>query len=87
MLARSNEHLKGKPEYDKTEYAGGRKVFFKNRVKYVCARQGETFQDLSEELDLFQWQLPKYNDLPESHTFAEGDMVYLQPKRSSYNFV
>lgn len=73
---------KKKSEYDKTEYAGGRKVYYNNRVKYVLAREGDEFLDLSEELDLFNWQLPKYNDLDNEKVFAEGDKVYLQPKRN-----
>jgi LysM repeat protein len=73
---------KGKADYDKTEYAGSRKVYYNNRVKYILARKGDDFPSLSEELDLFNWQLPKYNDLPDKKVFAEGDRVYLQPKRN-----
>jgi LysM repeat protein len=51
-------------------------------VKYVLAREGDSFYNLSEELDLFQWQLPRYNDMPEDKIFAEGEKVYLQPKRN-----
>lgn len=81
VLARAGER-KGKAEYDKTEYAGGRKVYYNNRVKYVYARDGDDFLSLSEELDLFNWQLPKYNDLPDKNVFNEGEKVYLQPKRN-----
>lgn len=72
----------GKPVYASTEYAGSRKLHYNNRVKYVLAREGDSFYSLSEELDLFQWQLPKYNDLPENMIFKEGERVYLQPKRN-----
>ncbi len=81
VMARSGDK-KGKAEYDKTEYAGGRKVFYNNRVKYVLAREGDEFLDLSEELDLFNWQLPKYNDLDKAYIFSEGESLYLQPKRN-----
>jgi LysM repeat protein len=81
VIARSGGG-KGKPEYDKTEYAGGRKVYYNNRVKYVFAREGDDILSLSEELDVFNWQLPKYNDLPDKNVFAEGEKVYLQPKRN-----
>jgi len=63
-------------------FAGGRKVHYNNRIKYVIAREGDSFYSLSEELDLFEWQLPKYNDLPERKIFSEGEIVYLQPKRN-----
>lgn len=72
----------GKPVYASTEYAGSRKLHYNNRVKYVLAREGDSFYSLSEELDLFQWQLPKYNDLPANTIFKEGEKVYLQPKRN-----
>lgn len=81
VIARSGGR-KGKAEYDKTEYAGGRKVYYNNRVKFVLAREGDDFLSLSEELDVFNWQLPKYNDLPDKNVFAEGEKVYLQPKRN-----
>lgn len=76
----------GKTDHKKTfvteEFAGGRKVMYNNRVKYVLAREGETFADLGEELDLLSWQLPKYNDLEETTKLQEGEKVYLQPKRN-----
>lgn len=71
-----------KPLFETVEYAGGRKVHYCNRVKYVLAREGDNFYDLSEELDLFQWQLPKYNDMTSDQVFSEGDRIYLQPKRN-----
>lgn len=69
-------------KYSDVEYAGGRQIKYVNRVKYVLAREGDTFDDLSTELDLFAWQLPKYNELPDNYVFAEGERVFLQPKRS-----
>ncbi len=82
VLAGTGAGHKGKPVYDLTEYAGSRKAYYNNRVKYVLAREGDSFYSLSEELDLFQWQLPKYNDLPANKIFTEGEKVYLQPKRN-----
>ena len=82
VIANSGAARKGKPIYISTEYAGGRKAYYNNRVKYVLAREGDSFYSLSEELDLFQWQLPKYNDLPNNKIFNEGEKVYLQPKRN-----
>jgi LysM repeat protein len=82
VIARMDGTLKGKAVYASTEYAGGRKILYNNRVKYVLAREGDSFNSLSEELDLFAWQLPKYNDLPARKIFSEGEKVYLQPKRN-----
>jgi hypothetical protein len=82
VLARKKSGRKTSEAYAAVDYAGGRKIHYNNRVKYVLAREGDSFYSLSEELDLFQWQLPKYNDLPEKTVFSEGDIVYLQPKRN-----
>jgi LysM repeat protein len=60
---------------------GERKIFINNRVKYVLAGEGESFENLSEEFNMMSWQLPKYNELPRNHIFSEGEVVYLQPKR------
>ncbi|MGD2033579.1 MAG: LysM domain-containing protein, partial [Bacteroidales bacterium] len=46
------------------------------------AREGDDVYSLSEELDLFHWLLPKYNDIPEEKVFGEGEKVYIQPKRN-----
>jgi hypothetical protein len=82
VLAHQNGKTKGKPAFESTEYAGGRKIYFNNRVKFVLAREGDSFTSLNEELDLFHWLLPKYNELPENTVFAEGEKVYIQPKRN-----
>ncbi len=60
---------------------GKRKVYLNNRVKYILANDGETFESISEELNMMSWQLPKYNELPKNHILTEGHKVYLQPKR------
>lgn len=59
-----------------------RSIFYNNRVKYIIARQGETFSRISNEMDLLNWQLPKYNDMKEEVVFEEGEKIYLQPKRN-----
>ena len=82
VIARMEGKTDGKAVYASVEYAGGRKIFYNNRVKYVEAREGDSFNSLSEEMDLFAWQLPKYNDLPPGTIFDEGEKVYLQPKRN-----
>lgn len=60
---------------------GGRSVMLRNRVQYIIVKQGDTFDKLSKELDLMNWQLPKYNDLSSSSKLQAGDILYIQPKR------
>lgn len=52
-----------------------------NRIKYVVAHGKEQLRELADALLLNEWQLKKYNDLPEIYTFSEGERVYIQPKR------
>lgn len=82
VIARSHSPKKKKSGFQTTEYAGNRKVHFNNRVKYVVAREGDTFNSLSEEMDLFAWQLPKYNESSALEVMSDGDYIYLQPKRN-----
>jgi LysM repeat protein len=82
VIAGSDSKPGAKKTFETTRYAGGRKILYNNRVKYIIAREGDNFTSLSEELDLLSWQLPKYNELPEETVFKEGQVVYLQPKRN-----
>jgi len=82
VIAKTGGKTDTKETFAKDEFAGNRKVYYNNRVKYIIARQGETFSDLSEELDLLAWQLPKYNDMKENIVLSEGEKIYLQPKRN-----
>lgn len=75
---------KGKKKKGKTSgeaIAGGREVLYNNRVKYIAAKEGDTYSSLTEELSLFEWQLPRYNESSATDTLSAGDYVYLQPKR------
>jgi LysM repeat protein len=54
-----------------------------NKVKYIIAKKGDTFYRIAKEYELGLWQLYKYNDFgPKKDVLIEGDIVYIQPKRS-----
>ena len=54
----------------------------KNKVKYVVAKQGDTFYKISKEFKLTLNQLYRYNDFRKKKDYLEpGDIIYLQPKR------
>lgn len=53
-----------------------------NQIKYVVLKEGETINDIAQEIDLNIWILYKFNDLNESSLLKAGDIVYLQPKRN-----
>jgi LysM repeat protein len=46
------------------------------------ADSGDTYASISEEMHLFNWQLPKYNEQPHTGKLQKGEFVYLQPKRN-----
>ena len=80
VIANKDANWKKNP-VAQTEYAGNRKVKYNNRVKYVIAKEGDTFESLADEMDLLDWQLPKYNGMNMASKIKEGTYIYLQPKR------
>jgi LysM repeat protein len=61
----------------------GRTVFERNRIRYICARKGDSFETLTAELGKLPWELPRYNDLPVSAKIDSGQVIFIQPKRNS----
>ena len=52
-----------------------------NRVKYIVAKQGDSYYKIASNQEMGLWQIYKYNDLKKGDSVKEGDIVYLQPKR------
>ena len=57
-----------------------RKIMNNNSVDYVIAKKGDTFNNLSKELELGYWQLPKYNEMDGDDPIREGQIIYIKPK-------
>ena len=58
-----------------------------NKVKYILAKEGDTFYKLSKEFGLTLNQLYKYNNFDSSKDVLEpGDVVYIQPKKRASIF-
>ena len=53
-----------------------------NHIRYIRAQAGETPESLAAKLEMGVWQIRRYNDLKAGEPLREGDVVYLQPKRS-----
>lgn len=53
-----------------------------NKVDYIIARKGDTFESLAEYFEKRPEDLLKYNDLRYDAKLEVGQIVYLQPKRS-----
>ncbi len=57
-----------------------------NRVKYITAKQGDTFKKLAKKIGKITWELPKYNELPKNAKLKSGQVIYIQPKRNKAAF-
>lgn len=69
-----------------------RQMYLRNEVRYVRAEEGDTYQTLERLTQIRTWQILKYNDKPSGASLKDGEIIYLQPKRSknrkkSYHFV
>ncbi len=63
---------------------GGRAVdVFQGRIKYVRAKQGETFRTLARELEMTHGMLARWNDMDKEATLSDGQRIYIQPKRNA----
>ncbi|MBI4645513.1 MAG: LysM peptidoglycan-binding domain-containing protein [Bacteroidia bacterium] len=60
----------------------GRKIMERNRIRYTLTKQGDTFAGLAAEFALMEWQILKYNELTKDSILKEGQIIYIQPKRS-----
>jgi LysM repeat protein len=59
-----------------------RPVLERNRVKYIIAKSGDTYESLAHELGKLDWEMPRYNDTDMQDSIVAGQVVYLQPKRN-----
>ncbi len=57
-------------------------TYVANKLLYVIARQGDTFESLSDEFGISKRKLRKYNDLYKGYALQAGDIIYLEKKRS-----
>ncbi len=64
----------------------GREVLQRNRIDYIIVKKEDTFYKITEEFDLILLQVYKYNDLPKDAVINEGDVLYIQPKRSKAEY-
>jgi len=58
-----------------------RPLYSNNGVKFIFAEAGDSFTSIARDLDIYTWQVYKYNDLKKDDTLKEGQMLYLQKKK------
>lgn len=59
-----------------------RKILVRNRIEYIIVKVGDTYQTLTEELDLMPFELARYNEIERGAALFHGQELYLQPKRA-----
>lgn len=59
----------------------GREVRKNNGIKYILAKEGDTFDKLAEEMELLNYEIPKYNELTRDSLLRQGQLLYIQPKK------
>ncbi|NCA85126.1 MAG: LysM peptidoglycan-binding domain-containing protein [Clostridia bacterium] len=79
------------PEADQRKYEAfgvgknDRKVLTNNERRFIFARKGDDFYKIANDFNIYNYQVWKYNDLTKNDKIKEGDMVYLQRKKSKAN--
>ncbi len=58
-----------------------RKVYERNRIKYIIVEQGDNLDKITKEMGLLSWELKRYNEISDSMKIESGQALYLQPKR------
>ncbi len=57
-------------------------VKINNDVKYIIVKEGDTFENIAKEFNLWVKEIYKYNDLTKDSILRKGQVLYIQPKRN-----
>lgn len=60
----------------------GRYIRENNGVKFIYAKAGDNIHKLADGLEMYEYQLVKYNNLGKRKTFKENEIVYIEPKKN-----
>tara|TARA_B100000530_G_scaffold327244_1_gene266822 strand:+ start:16 stop:912 length:897 start_codon:yes stop_codon:yes gene_type:complete len=66
---------------DQNNTIANNQLYEQNHIKYVLAKEGEFYDDIAEKMDVWLWELLKYNESEFDRSLSGGEKVYLQPKR------
>lgn len=62
--------------------AANREIFENNGVKFIYAKSGDTFWSIAQDLNIYTWQVYRYNDLKKNQQIREGQKLYLERKKN-----
>lgn len=58
-----------------------RQIFTNNNTRFIFAEVGDNFHKIAKDLDIYAWQVYKYNELNKKDKLVAGQMIYIQPKK------
>ncbi|MDX9781436.1 MAG: glucosaminidase domain-containing protein [Bacteroidales bacterium] len=58
-----------------------RKILEKNGVPYIISQEGETWESIASEFNLFKRELQRFNDAPRDSKVEPGTIVYIEQKK------
>ncbi len=79
---KETKHKKRRHSKPDFSFQLGRKVYVENRTNYIIAKKGDSYAKLTEEFQLFRWEIYRYNDVKKGSPLKKGERVYLKPKRN-----
>ncbi len=62
-----------------------RPLYTNNGVKFIFAEAGDNFSTIARDLNIYSWQVYKYNELDKEAKIEEGQMLYIQKKKRKAN--
>lgn len=82
--ARGRDQHRRTSEGEVLTIGAGRSVeVFEGRIKFVRAKSGDSFRKLAADLELTHGMLARWNDMDKEASLTEGQVIYIQPKRSA----
>ena len=58
-----------------------RQIFTNNKTRFIFADEGDDFRKIASDLNIYAWQVCKYNDLDKKDQLIAGQMIYIQAKK------
>ena len=60
----------------------GRYIRENNGVKFIYAKKGDNVYKLADEMEIYDYQLVKYNNLGKRRYFNENEVIYIEKKKN-----
>jgi hypothetical protein len=69
------------PESDFTVDIEPRRIFQRNRVDYIIAKTGDSYDKITRDMNLMSWDIAHFNETTRESPIKAGDPIYLAPKK------